>query len=191
MTEKILIELASGINFINIVWAAFTHADPKGAIKLLNLTVFFVLLGSACVKAACRMSVKFTPGIDYIKVLTFTIIVILRVSAFGKSETFFLEFTTKTLFKKEEKRKNNRNISFSGKMKEIGGRLQRESVCLRFSLDISKSVCVSVCVWVFVHVCVWIYLSFFSTIPNAVSWQFRQFYCFLSPPNNKIIFFER
>ena len=31
--------------------------------KLLNLTVFFVLLGSGCVKAARRMLVKLTPGV--------------------------------------------------------------------------------------------------------------------------------
>ena len=43
---------------------AFTLADPKSALKLLNLTVFFALLGSACVKAAHRMLVKLTLGED-------------------------------------------------------------------------------------------------------------------------------
>ena len=38
------------------------RADPKSAIKRLNLTVFFELLGFAHVKAACRMLVKLTPG---------------------------------------------------------------------------------------------------------------------------------
>ena len=37
------------------------HAGPKNAIKLLNLMVFFALLGSAGVKAARRMLVKLTP----------------------------------------------------------------------------------------------------------------------------------
>ena len=37
------------------------RADPKSAIKLLNLTVFSALLGSACVKAAPRMLVKLIP----------------------------------------------------------------------------------------------------------------------------------
>ena len=50
-----------GVNFTNVLWAAFTPADPKSAKKLLNLTVFFALLGSACVKAARRMLVKLTP----------------------------------------------------------------------------------------------------------------------------------
>ena len=50
-----------GVNFTNILQAAFTRADPKSAIKLLNLTVFFALLGSASVKAARRTLVKLTP----------------------------------------------------------------------------------------------------------------------------------
>ena len=44
--------------------AAFTCADPESAKgkKLLNLTVFFTLLGSASVKAVRKMLVKLTPG---------------------------------------------------------------------------------------------------------------------------------
>ena len=52
------------VNFTNVLQAAFTRADPKSAIKLLNLTVFFALFGSAQVKAACRMLVKLTPGVS-------------------------------------------------------------------------------------------------------------------------------
>ena len=52
------------INFTNILQAAFTHTDPKSAIKLLNLTVFFTLLRSAFVKAAHRMLVKLTPDLN-------------------------------------------------------------------------------------------------------------------------------
>ena len=40
--------------------AAFTSADPKSSNKLLNLTGFFVLLGSVRVKVACRTLVKLT-----------------------------------------------------------------------------------------------------------------------------------
>ena len=40
------------------------HADPKSAKKLLNLTVFFALSGSAGVKAARRMLVKLSPAGD-------------------------------------------------------------------------------------------------------------------------------
>ena len=46
--------MSSGVNFTNILRAAFTCADPESTIKLLNLTVFFALLGSAQVKAACK-----------------------------------------------------------------------------------------------------------------------------------------
>ena len=43
--------MAPGVNFINVLLAAFTHEDPERAKKQLNLTVFFALLGSARVKA--------------------------------------------------------------------------------------------------------------------------------------------
>ena len=49
------------VNFINILQAAVTHADPEIAKKLLDLTVFFALLVSALLKAARRMLVKLTP----------------------------------------------------------------------------------------------------------------------------------
>ena len=37
---------------------AFTHADPRSKKKLLNLTVFFALLGSACLKVVHKMLMK-------------------------------------------------------------------------------------------------------------------------------------
>ena len=49
-----------GVNFTSIQRAAFMSADPKSAKKLLDLTVFFALLGSAHIKAARRMLVKLT-----------------------------------------------------------------------------------------------------------------------------------
>ena len=52
----------SGVNFTNILGAAFTCADPKSAKKLLNLTVFFALLGSAHVKAAHKHVDEIDPG---------------------------------------------------------------------------------------------------------------------------------
>jgi len=44
-------------------------ADPESAKKIDNLTVFFVLLGSALVKAACRMFMKLTPGVNITNIL--------------------------------------------------------------------------------------------------------------------------
>ena len=59
----------TGVNFINILRAAFMLADPKSAKKLLDLTVFFELLGSARLIAAKRMLTKLTPGVKLIKTL--------------------------------------------------------------------------------------------------------------------------
>ena len=52
-----------GVNFTNILRAAFTRADPKSAKKTVKLSSFIALLGSARVKAARRTLVKLTP--DY------------------------------------------------------------------------------------------------------------------------------
>ncbi len=38
-----------GVNFINILRMPFMRSDPKSAKKTDSLTVFFVLLGSACI----------------------------------------------------------------------------------------------------------------------------------------------
>ncbi len=54
-------KLATGVNFTNILCAAFIHEDPKCAKKTDNLYVIFALLGSAWVNAACKMLVKSTP----------------------------------------------------------------------------------------------------------------------------------
>jgi len=53
----------TGVNFINVLRAAFALADPKSTKKTDNLTDFFALLGSACVKAARRMLLKLTPDV--------------------------------------------------------------------------------------------------------------------------------
>ena len=52
--------LSPGVNFTNILRAAFTHTDPKSAKK----DSFIGLLGSARVKAARRMLLKLTPGVS-------------------------------------------------------------------------------------------------------------------------------
>jgi len=53
-----------GVNFINILRVAFACADPESSKKTENLTVFFALLGSAPLKAACRALMKLTPGLS-------------------------------------------------------------------------------------------------------------------------------
>jgi hypothetical protein len=54
--------LCTGVNFINISRAAFTRIDPKSTKKTNNLTVFFVLFGSAFVKTSHKTLVKLTPA---------------------------------------------------------------------------------------------------------------------------------
>ncbi len=51
-----------GINFINILWAAVTRADPKSAKWQSSCQSFFALSGSVHRKAACIMLMKLTPG---------------------------------------------------------------------------------------------------------------------------------
>ena len=50
-----------GANFINVSTCSFYVHSSQRRKKLLNLTVFFALLGSARVKAARKMLVKLTP----------------------------------------------------------------------------------------------------------------------------------
>jgi len=53
-------ESQSRVDFNNILRKTFTNADPKSAKDTDDLTVIFTLLGSAQVKAACKMLVKST-----------------------------------------------------------------------------------------------------------------------------------
>jgi len=54
--------LTSGVNFINVLGAAFTLVDIKSVKKIDNLTVIFKHLGSASVKAARKALMKLSPG---------------------------------------------------------------------------------------------------------------------------------
>ena len=56
-------KLTQRVDIYQILHTAFECADPKGAKKTDNLTVFFALLGSVCVKAENKMLVKFSPGL--------------------------------------------------------------------------------------------------------------------------------
>ena len=58
---KMLVKLTPGVNFTNVLQAAFTSADPKSTKKTVKLSSFIALLGFAHVKAAHRMLVKLTP----------------------------------------------------------------------------------------------------------------------------------
>ncbi len=64
-----LIKLTTGVNFTNFLWAALAHANPKSTKKTVQLSVFFALSGSACIRPAHRMLMKLTPGFDFINIL--------------------------------------------------------------------------------------------------------------------------
>ena len=51
------------VNFINVLQAAFTLADPKSAKKTVKSSSFFALSGSVSVKAARRTLMKLTHGV--------------------------------------------------------------------------------------------------------------------------------
>ncbi len=50
-----------GVDFTNILCAAFKQVDPISIKKTDGLTEFFALTGSACIKAAHETLVKLTP----------------------------------------------------------------------------------------------------------------------------------
>jgi len=69
LLANMLMKLTPGVNFINILHTAFTLVDPNSLNKIDNLTVFFTLLGSACVKAVHRTLMKLSPGVNFTNVL--------------------------------------------------------------------------------------------------------------------------
>ena len=76
------------VNFINDLYAAFTHADPESVTFQLSHKYLFILLGSACVKAAQKMLMKLTPGvtvldIEVVEAFAGVVILPVRVDAVG------------------------------------------------------------------------------------------------------------
>jgi len=65
--RKRLPSTAPGVNFINILLATLMLVDPERVKKIENLTIFFMLLGSASVKAVCRRLMKLCPGFNQTK----------------------------------------------------------------------------------------------------------------------------
>ena len=59
---NLLTQRCPGVNFINILRAAFTLTGPNSTKKCVKSSSFFALLGSASVKAARSMLVKLTLG---------------------------------------------------------------------------------------------------------------------------------
>ena len=59
-----------GVNFINVFTLSFYPRRSQKRKKLLDLAVFFALLGSERVKAARKMLVKWTPVANFTNYLT-------------------------------------------------------------------------------------------------------------------------
>jgi len=53
-SRKLVLRGTSGVNFINILEAAFLHADPNSVKQIYNFIVFSALLGFMRVKAASK-----------------------------------------------------------------------------------------------------------------------------------------
>jgi len=65
-----LVKLALGLNFIDVLGSAFMRADPKSVKKTAaKWSIFFIFLGSTSVKAAGKMLVKLTLGVNFINVI--------------------------------------------------------------------------------------------------------------------------
>ena len=56
-----VVMISPGVNFINVFMRSFYARRSLKHKKMLDLTVFFALLGSVCVKAARKMLVTFSP----------------------------------------------------------------------------------------------------------------------------------
>jgi hypothetical protein len=62
-------KLTPGVNFSNILRAASTLLHPKSVKMIDNLIVFFMLLGSECVKAVSRTLMKLSPEVNFTNML--------------------------------------------------------------------------------------------------------------------------
>ncbi len=78
--SKTLVKLTTWLNFTNILHSAFASADPKRAKKTDGFPVFFVLLGSLCVKAMPK-------HVDKIDPLLHDVVVVAKVN-FKATERF-------------------------------------------------------------------------------------------------------
>jgi len=65
-------KLTQGLNFINILSTAFTHVDPEGTKKDSQVSkCHLVLLGPKSIKAARKMFIKFTQGLNLLHALLY------------------------------------------------------------------------------------------------------------------------
>jgi len=62
-----------GVDFINVLQAAFAHANPKSTKKTDGLTAYFTLCVSAGAKVTHKMLMKLTAGHNLAKLFPFVI----------------------------------------------------------------------------------------------------------------------
>jgi len=77
--------IKSGVNFINVLHEAFTHADPKSIKFQLSCHYLLTLFGSTSVKASQQMLAKLTPEIMLAK-LTPEIVYAVRTIIFKRKK---------------------------------------------------------------------------------------------------------
>ncbi len=71
-TRRVM-KLTTGVNFINVFCAAFTHMDPKSVKWYWQLEWVLTLLWSVRVKDALWTLMKLTPGVNFIIILWATL----------------------------------------------------------------------------------------------------------------------
>ena len=96
------------VNFINLFTCSFYACRSRKHKKLLDLTVFFALLGSSSVKAALKMLVKLTPLLTHTHhtttdkgPLSLLFFLYILCSMYRKAKTKFVEKMPSTLFKEK------------------------------------------------------------------------------------------
>jgi len=76
----------TGLNFINVLWTAFTSANSRSVKKTVKFLIFFTLLGSTSIKAVQKMLMKLTPDVargffvSLVKLVSFILVAIERIT---------------------------------------------------------------------------------------------------------------
>jgi len=93
-----------GVDFTNILHKASALTDPKSAKNTVKLSVFFVLLGSVCLKAAHKTLIKLTPGINFISIILMRFSYESELSSLSLITFGFVIFGTKILYEKRDRK---------------------------------------------------------------------------------------
>jgi hypothetical protein len=90
-----------GVNFINVLQPAFMREDPERAKKIQSsFQSFFVFSRSGCEKAAYRILMKLTPGVNFISICCARFLYESKLSSFSLTTFVFVIFGAKILYEK-------------------------------------------------------------------------------------------